>query len=119
VKKGNIILSVENTRAQFNLQQAEAALEDARLQLSEAEKKPVKHAIDQEMQEWAIAIATSQMKAAGHDLEKKKKLLQDKVISKEDLAIYQETFNSLEKKVDVEKSKLKLLKLVDPKVDVK
>src|SRR5262249_13182906 len=71
-----------------------------------------------EMQQNAIAIATSKMKVAEYELEKKKKLFQDTVISKEDLGIFQETVNGLEKLVEVEKNKLKLLKLVDPQVDV-
>jgi multidrug resistance efflux pump len=119
VKKGEIILSVEKDLANFNLQQAKAALEDARLVLADAQKKPKKHKIDQEMQQQAIAIATGKLKAAGHELEKKKMLFKDNNISKEDFAIFQETYNGLESLVEVEKSKLKLLELVDPMVDVK
>ena len=118
VKKGDIILSVDKALAEFNLQQASAALEGARLLLTEAKKNPEKHKIDLEMQKSAIAIATSKMKAAEYDLAKKKKLFEDHVISKEDLGIFQEAFNGLEKLVEVEKNKLKLLELVDPKVQM-
>jgi RNA polymerase sigma factor (sigma-70 family) len=118
VKKGDIILSVDQTLAKFKLQQAKAALENARLRLEEAKKKPIKHALDREMQKAAIAIANSKLKAAEYELEKRKKLFQDKVIGKEDLEIYQESFKSLKSLVQVEKNKLKLLELVDPLVDV-
>jgi multidrug resistance efflux pump len=117
VKKGEIILSVDKTLANFNLQQAEAALEDARLLLKEAEKKPEKHKIDLKTQQHAIDIAESKKKAAGLELEKKKKL--GELISKEDLGVLQEAFNALEKLVEIEKNKLDLLKLVDPEVDRK
>ena len=118
VKKGDIILSVDKTLADFNLQQAKAALEDARFLLDQAKKKPAKHAIEIEMQKTAIAIANSKMKAFGYDLDKKKKLFKEQGISKEDLDMYQENFNSLEDMVKVEKNKLKLLELLDSKIDV-
>jgi HlyD family secretion protein len=118
VKKGDVILSVDKKLANFNLQQATAALEDARLLLKEAEKKPKKHEIDQQTQKKVIAIATSKMKVAEYELEKTKKLLGEKVVSKEDLGIVQETYNGLADLVEIEKNKLKQLELVDPKVDV-
>jgi len=119
VKKGEVILSVDKTLANFNLEQAKAALEDARLLLKEAEKKPKKHEIDQQTQKRVIAIATSKMKVAEYELEKKKKLFfEEKIISKEDLGIVQETYNGLADLVEIEKNKLKQLELLDPKVEV-
>jgi multidrug resistance efflux pump len=119
VKKGDIILSVDKTLATFNLQQAKAALEDARLLLEQAQKKPAKHTIDLAMQKFAIAIAINKTKVAGYELEKKKKLFKEMVISKEDLDIFQEAFDSLQILVKVEEGKLQQLELLDPQVDVK
>lgn len=118
VKKGDILLRLDNQLARLQVKAAQAALEDARDQLTKAKNNPAKHAIDLQLQKDAIAAAGFKLEALKREWEIKKQLAKKGLINPHELEIYGENAKALEKLVAVEQGKLEALQLIQPELEV-
>jgi multidrug resistance efflux pump len=118
LKKGDRILRLDNRTAALLLDQAEAALGDARLRLDLAKIMPDKHKLELKNQEKAIIIAQKKTDALVKELEATRDMHKDKLVSRRVLDAAEYNLEALEALVDVQKNKLALLKLAKPELEV-
>jgi len=118
LKKGDRILRLDSQFAAALVEGAEAALENARLQLELARILPEKHKIEVKNQEKAIVIAQKKTDALAKELEANRDLHKDNLVSKRVLDAAEDNFKAMEASVDVQKNQLFLLKLARPELEV-
>jgi multidrug efflux pump subunit AcrA (membrane-fusion protein) len=115
LKKGELLLRLDSEDAALAVKGAEAVLQDARIQLEQAQILPKKHELDLKNQEQAVAIARDNKAAFFYEVDSTRKLLKDDVI-KNRVAVdaVEAKYRALEGVVEVEKNKLRLLQLNKP-----
>jgi len=118
LKKGERILRLDSQFAASLVEGAEAALDNARLQLKLAELLPEKHKIDIQSQEKAIAIAKGNKDAFFAEVAFARDMFKDGFTKKRVLDAAEAKFKTLEDMVEVEKNKLRSLQLHEPKLEV-
>lgn len=118
VKKGAVLLRLDNELARLNVKAAQAALDDARDQLAKAKNNPAKHAIDMQLQKDAISAAGFKLEALKREWEIKKQLAKKVLIGQQEVDIYEENVKAMQKLVAVEQGKLEALQLVQPELEV-
>jgi multidrug resistance efflux pump len=118
VVKGTVLLRLDDRLAQCLVQEAQAALEEAKLMLAQAEKAPQRHRIELEQQKNVVEIAQLKLKGVSDDFEIKSRLLREKVGNKQELEVVANMVKAMEKQVEVEQGNLRKLELRDPKIEV-
>jgi HlyD family secretion protein len=119
-KKGELLLRLDNRAATLLLEEAEAALDNARKQLELAEVLPKKHELEVQSQEKAITAAEKKAEAVRQDLEANRELRKgkDPIISKGVLDAAEANFKAVEALVEIQKIRLREIKLARPDIEV-
>jgi multidrug resistance efflux pump len=118
VKKGDILLRIENRVAAARVKEAKADVSAAREMLRQAEKRPEQHKQKLEQQKSAIEAVNQQKAVAENVRQLKAESLKLKVIPKEEYAAAEAKVKAQTALLQVEEGKLQELMLVDPEVDV-
>ncbi len=117
IQKDEPLLKLDKRLAKLLVQEARVAVVDAEDQLTKANKAPDKDRIDRQLQQDAIDASVYTLSALKTELDLKKELRKITGSPKE-LEVYEAKIKALEKSVEVERKKLRLLELVDPKLEV-
>jgi multidrug resistance efflux pump len=118
VKKGAVLIRLDDRLAQFRLTQAKADYEAAKAQLEQAGKGPEQYQAKTEQQQAAVDAMKAKWAAAKLVHERKKELQGTAVNEKEVLAA-KELAKEAEAGLRAEEAKLKELKLIDPQTQLK
>jgi HlyD family secretion protein len=120
VKKGTVLLRVNDRNATFQLQLAEKALLAAQEQLQKAEAAPAQHAALVEEAEAGLGAAQQDRGNANSVLKKKQELFDKKqgLISEEEIKIAQGDLKKAEEGVKRMEAKLKGLKLGEKQINI-
>lgn len=118
IKKGAVLLRLDDRIAKLEVEAAESALADAKDQLLKAQDLPDKHLIDLELQKDAIEVARHKVEIQKNELKKAQRLFDKTVISREDLEISKQQAEVLKTLLEAEDAKFRALKLVKPELQV-
>ena len=110
VKKGDILLRLDNKMAELKLQQANADLEAAQTLLAQAEKLPEQHQLTKDQQQSAVDAVMNKRASTYQEYMGKK---ETKAIGPIFLSSYEFMVKMLDDMVKAEKAKLEELKLFD------
>lgn len=120
VKKGTILLRLDNRLAKDRLDQAKADLDAATADVNLARKLPEQMQAKTEQQQAAIEAVTRDLNAARLLHTRKKELLEGKqpLINAHEVAIAEEQVKKAEAGLKAEQAKLRELQTVDPKISL-
>jgi HlyD family secretion protein len=119
VKAGAVLLKLDDELARQQLQEAQAALAAAEVQLAEARELPAQHASKMAQQEEKIKASTSDLAAARNGLERKQELLKIKQVPIQEIRIGEQVVKKLEAALRADQEKLNELKLFKPENQIK
>jgi len=119
LKKGEVLLLLDDRAARHTVQEAEADVEASSAQVQMAEKGIEQHAARMDQQKEAVAAAESRLKAARFVLDRKQGLFKAQQMNKEEVEAAAEEVRGLEAASRAEKEKEHELALHDPKLDLK
>ncbi len=118
VRKGTVLLRLDDHVARWQVQEAEAAVQAAEAQLTEARKGPRQHQLLLEQQRAALSGVQHELAAARQLLTRQDKLVEGRLMSKEEADASAERIKKLEAAENAERAKLGALELRDPEQDV-
>lgn len=118
IKKGEVLLRLDDRIAKLEVDAAKTALADAMEEFKRAQDLPDKHLIDLELQKDAIEVARSKLTIQGNELKIKQRLFDKGVINREELEISKEQGQVLKTQIEAEGAKLRALKLVKPDLQI-
>lgn len=119
VDTGAPILRLEDRDAKFQVDEAEAAVTSAEIQLEEALKLDEQQRARLAQQQAALNAAGFRLDAARLMLQHKEKRLKDDLVTVEEIRITRDEVKALEQKELAEREKLAELKTVDPALTVR
>ena len=115
---GAVLLKLDDRLARFQVQRAEAALNEAKGSLAKAKSAPAQHASMVAAQQHAIQAKESQLEGARNIRIRAEDLLKGNQAIKEEVYARQAAAKALESEVEAEKEKLRGLGLVDLQSDI-
>jgi multidrug resistance efflux pump len=118
VKKGAVLLRLDNRLAKSQLDQAKADADAAEADLALARKLTEQLAAKTAQQQAAIDAATHELHAAERSFERKKQLEKDKLLNPLEVAAAEELVNKAKAAVRAEEARMRELKLTDPKLQI-
>ncbi|MBM4067727.1 MAG: HlyD family efflux transporter periplasmic adaptor subunit [Planctomycetes bacterium] len=118
IKKGDVLLRLDDRIAKLEVEAAQAALADAREELNRAKNLPEKHLIDLELQKDAIEVAQSKLKIQDNELKIKQRQFDKKLINREELEISKVQAHVQKTLIEAEEAKFRALKLIKPELQV-
>jgi multidrug resistance efflux pump len=118
VKKGDVLLRLDDRAARYVVRLAQQDLKAAQLQLTDARKLPARHVIELDQQAQAIEAKAQQLEAARQLRDYKQKLLQSKIGADEEVRAADAQVKQAEAAKRAEEQKLKELKLIDPQISI-
>jgi len=120
VKKGDLLLQVDDTLAQLKVKEAEVGVQAAQTRVSQATQLETQHPLKIAEQEAVISAAKAQRYATEQRQEAERQLLRDvTTVSKSKLAAMEAELKAVEARITVEERKLDELKAVDPKLEIR
>jgi multidrug resistance efflux pump len=108
------LLRLEDEDAKLQVEEAEAAVTEAGIQLQDALQEKERQRARLAQQQAAIAAAGFRVKAARQLLDHKEKQLKDKLVANEEMIATRAEVRALEQRERAEREKLAELKTVDP-----
>jgi len=118
VKTGTVLLRLEDTAARLRVQEAQADLETARVQLVEARKRPQQHQSRLAQMRAGIEAMNNRLAAAQRVRDGKAELYGRELIKKTDLDVSNDQVKEVEALLQAERDKLEELKGLDPASDI-
>jgi multidrug resistance efflux pump len=118
VKKGEVLILLDDRAARHLVQEVEADVEASSAQVQMAEKGIAQHAARMDQQKEAVAAAASKLQAARFVLERKQGLFKAQQMTKEEVEAAAEEVRGLEAASRAEQEKAHELALHDPKLDL-
>ncbi len=118
VEAGAVLLRLEDTTAGLRVQEAEADLKAARIQLVEVRKRPRQHQSRLAQMRAAIDALNNRLAAAQSVRDGKAELYARQLLRKTDLDVSSDQVKEVEALWQAERAKLEELKLLDPAADV-
>jgi multidrug resistance efflux pump len=120
LKKGDLVLQVDDELQRDRVTEAEADVKAAQAQLDQAEKLPAQHARQVEQQKQAVEVARQTRDGAQSLFEKADRLSKSAVAGpgKEERAAALAAVNKAEAGIKAEEAKLAALELFNPKLEV-
>jgi len=118
VKAGTMLLRLEDSAAHLRVQEAEADLKSARIQLVEARKRPRQHQSRLAQMRAAVDALNNRLAAAQCVRDDKAELYARQLIRKTDFDVSSNQVKEVEALLQAERAKLAELQLLDPAADV-
>lgn len=118
VKKGQVLLQLEDSPARHRVEEAEAALAAAQNQLSQAHQGTRTHQERLSQQRAAVEAMSERLAAAQAQVSRTEELVEISQAKKQDLIAAQHKAKEVASLERAEKGKLAELELVDPKLEV-
>lgn len=119
VKKGEVILRVDDRLQQKKLEEAKIALAVAEKKLEEAQLRPKQLATQIAQLEASIDSLTHKKEAARQILLREEELLEANVGSKHKRAAAEETVKEIDSMIQAQKAKIDEVKVANPEIDIK
>jgi multidrug resistance efflux pump len=119
VKKGDVILRLDDRLAEIEKERAKADWDDAKDLLAQATKLPARQENLIEQQKQAIAVAQSKRAGAQQEFEVKEKLHKEGKMNVQVLRATEEELHARDAEVKAAQLKLQELELVNPDIQVK
>jgi multidrug resistance efflux pump len=119
VQAGDVLLRIDDRQARLRVQQAEASLKAAQVQLDQAKELPGQHRSKLTQQAAAVNVARYRVSAAHHQLDRKRELYRSENLNSRELAAAAELVGEVETVEQAEKEKLRELQALDPRLAVK
>ena len=119
ISAGTPILQLEDQDAKYQLEEAEAALTTAEVQLEQARKLDAQQQAQIAQQQAAIQTAGFRLEAGRETLKRKEAQVKDNLVSSEEINITRNEVKALEAQQRAEREKLAELKTVDPELMVR
>jgi multidrug efflux pump subunit AcrA (membrane-fusion protein) len=116
VKKGDVLLQLDDRLAKTRFDQAKADLDAATADLALARKAPEQYQAKTMQQQAAIEAITHDLRSAQHVLARKTELLKDKLINVVEVNVSEELVKKAQAGLRAEEAKMRELKLYDPAV---
>jgi multidrug resistance efflux pump len=118
VKKGAVLLQLDDRLARYRRQQAEGDYKVAQAELAKAQQLPQQFQAKADQQQEAVKAIKSKLAAAGQLLMRTRQMLKDKLVTAEQLGAAEEDYKALEASVRAEEAKLRELQLTDPQKEL-
>jgi multidrug resistance efflux pump len=118
VKAGALLLRLDDTAARLRVQEAEADLASARLQLDKARRLPQQHQVQLAQMQAAIEAMQNRLAAASHERERKVELQEKDLLPKAELEVAGDQVKEIEALLRGEMEKRAELELHDPVADI-
>ncbi len=119
VKAGQVLVRLDNSVAQLRVKEAEADLEAAKEQLTQAQKLPEQHRIKVTQQKAAIEAVVQKLTAARAVLDRKRELETIQQLNAKETEASEALAKELEAVETAERAKLRELELDDPAAGIK
>lgn len=119
VKKGTVLLRLEDASVKLQIAEAQADLEAARSQLAQVRKAPEQHQAKIAQMQAGIAALKERLAAAKHVSADKEDLAAKGLIRQTEMTVARDQVKEVEALLRVEEAKLAELRLHDPATDVR
>ena len=119
VKAGQVLVRLDNSIAQLRVKEAEADLEAAKEQLTQAQKLPEQHRIKLSQQKAAIEAVVQKLTGARSVLARKKELVTIQQLNAKETDAAEALVKELEAVERAERGKLRELELNEPAIGIK